>query len=58
MFKASNNHFDDIFEIKIPKIRTFCNLKSAKITKKLGEIFSASILEHTTYTKHFQNDTK
>ena len=34
MLKASNNHFGDISKIKIPKIRAFCNLKSAKIAKK------------------------
>ena len=33
MLKASNNHFDDISKIKIPKIRAFCNLKGAKIAK-------------------------
>ena len=53
MLKASNNHFGDISKIKIPKIRAFCNLKSAKIAKKGGKIFSASFLEHTTCTKHF-----
>ena len=58
MLKASNNHFGGISEIKIPKIRAFCNLKSAKIAKKLGKIFSASFLEHTTCTKHFKNYTK
>ena len=55
MLKASNNHFGDISKIKIPKIRAFCNLKSAKIAKKCGKIFSASILEDTTCTKHFKN---
>ena len=45
MIKAPNNHFDEIFKIKIPKIRAFCYLKSAKIAKKCENIFSASILE-------------
>ena len=58
MLKASNNHFGDRSKIKLPKIREFCNLKSAKIAKKLGKIFSAPILEHTTCIKHFKNYTK
>ena len=58
MFKASNNHFIHRSKIKIPKIRPFYNLKSAKITKKRGKIFSASILEDTTCTKHLKNYTK
>ena len=52
MFKASNNHFIDRFKIKIQKIRPFYNLKTAKIAKKFGKIFSASILKDTTCTKH------
>ena len=47
MLKASNNHFGDKSKIKLPKIREFCKLKSAKIAKKWGKIFSAPILEHT-----------
>ena len=39
MLKASNNHFSDRTKIKIPKIKPFCNLKSAKITKKCGKYF-------------------
>ena len=58
MLKASNNHFGDRSKIKIPKIRPFFNLKSAKIAKKCEKIFSASILEATTYTKHNKNYTK
>ena len=34
MLKASNNHFGGKSKIKIPKIRPFVNLKSAKIAKK------------------------
>ena len=52
MFKATNNHFIDRSKIEIPKIRPFYNLKGAKIVKKDGKIFSASILEDTTWTKH------
>ena len=58
MFKASNNHFSARSKIKIPKIRPFFNLKSAKITKKCGKIFSAPILEDTTCIKLFKNYTK
>ena len=58
MLKASNNHFGNRSKIKIPKIRPFCNLKSTKIAKKWGKIFSAPILEDTTCTKHFKNYTK
>ena len=57
MLKASNNHFDDISKIKIPKIRAFCNLKGANIAKKLGKIFSASFLEHKTYTNERGDQT-
>ena len=39
MFKASNNHFIDRSKIKIPKIRPFYNLKSAKITKNVKKYF-------------------
>ena len=58
MWKATNNHFSGRFKLKNAKIRAFCNLKSAKIAKKCGKIFSASILEDTTCTKHFKNYTK
>ena len=58
MLKASKNHFGYISKVEIPKIKAFCNLKSAKIAKKLGKIFSASFLEHTTCTKQFKNYTK
>ena len=58
MFKASNNNFGNISKIKIPKIISFCNLKSAKIAKKCGKLFSASILEGTTCTKHYKNYSK
>ena len=58
MLKASNNHFGDRSKIIIPKIIPFCNLKSAKIAKKCGKLFSASILEGTTCTKHYKNYTK
>ena len=34
MLKAFNNHFGDRSEIKITKIRPFCNFNSAKICKK------------------------
>ena len=44
MLKASNNHFGARSKIKIPKIRSFCNLKRAKIAKKYGKIFLAPIL--------------
>ena len=41
--KAFNNHFGDRSKIKIPKIRPFCNLKSAKIAKKMWKnIFSVN----------------
>ena len=52
MLKASINRFGDRSKIKIPKIRSFCNLKSVKISKKCGKIFSVSILEDKTSTKH------
>ena len=58
MLKVSNNNFGAISKIKIPKIRPFCNLKSAKIAKKCGKIFLAQILEGTTCTKHYRNYTK
>ena len=51
MLKASNSHFGDKSKIKIPKIRPFFNLKSAKIAKKCGKIFSASILEGVAFLK-------
>ena len=44
--------------LKNAKIRAFCNLKSAKIAKKCGKIFSASILEDTICTKHSKNYIK
>ena len=52
MFKVSNNNFIDRSKIKIPKIRPFYSLMSAKIAKKCGKIFSASILEDRACTKH------
>ena len=55
MLKASNNHFIDWSRIKIPKIRPFYNLKSAKISKKCEKILSASILEDTACTKLKKN---
>ena len=58
MLKASNNHFGYRSKIKIPKIISFFNLKSAKISKKCGKLFSASVLEVTTRTKHYKNYTK
>ena len=48
MIKASNKDFGDRSKIKIPKVRSFCNLKSAIIAKKCGRIFSASILVDMT----------
>ena len=56
--KKPNNHFGDRAKIKMPKIRHFCKLKSAKIAKKCEIIHSASVLENTTCTKHFKNYTK
>ena len=58
MFKASNNNFGNISKKKIPKIISFCNLKSAKIAEKCGKIFSASILEGTTCAYHYKNYIK
>ena len=58
MFKAYNNNFGNISKIKIPKIISFCNLKSAKIAKKCGKLFSASILEDTTCAKHYKSYIK
>ena len=58
MLKASNNHFGERSKIKIPKIRPFCNLKSAKIAKKCEKNISASILEGTTCANHYKNYTK
>ena len=58
MFKASNNNFGNISKIKIQKKIPFCNLKSAKIAKKCGKLFSASILEGTTRVNHYKNYTK
>ena len=37
MLQASNKHFDARSRIKIPKIWSFFNLKSAKIAKKCGK---------------------
>ena len=58
MLNASNNHFGDRSKIKKPKIISFCNLKSAKIAKKSGKLFSASILEGMTCAKHYKNYIK
>ena len=58
MLKASNNHFGDKSKIKIPKIKPFFNSKSAKIAKKCGKIFLASIFEDTTCAEHYKNYTK
>ena len=58
MLKAPNNNFGNISKLKIRKIISFCNLKSAKIAKKSGKIFSASILEDWTCEKHYKNYTK
>ena len=44
MLKAFNNHFGARSRIKIPKIRSFCNLRRAKIAKKYGKIILAHIL--------------
>ena len=52
MLKASNNHFSDKSKIKIPKIRPFFNLKSAKIAKKCGKIYSAWILMGVAFFKN------
>ena len=52
MLKAFNNLFGARSKIKIPKIRPFWNLKSAKIARKCGKIFSALLLEDTIFTKH------
>ena len=38
MFKANNNNFIGKSKIKIPKIRPFYNLKSAKIFEKRTKI--------------------
>ena len=58
MLKASNDHFGDRSKIKMPKIRSFFNLKCAKIAKKCGKLFSASILVDTTCTNHLKKYTK
>ena len=58
MFKAFNNNFIDRFKIKMQKIRPFYNEKSAKIAKKCGKIFSASILVDMTCTKCIKIYTK
>ena len=58
MLKASNNHFGDRSKIKIPKTRPFYSLMSAKIAKKCGKLFSASILEGTTCAYHYKNYIK
>ena len=52
MLKASNNHFGVRSKIKLLKIMHFFNLKSAKITKKCGKIFSELLLVDTIFTKH------
>ena len=57
MLKASNNHFGDICKIKILKIRAFCNLKSAKIAKKMRKnifsvIFGTYDMHKTFYKLH------
>ena len=58
MLKASINNFGNISKTKIPKIITFCNLKSAKSVKKCEKLFSASILAGMTCTKHYKNYSK
>ena len=54
MLKASTNNFGARSKYKIIKIRSFCNIKSAKITKKCGKIFSAQFFENITYAKHYK----
>ena len=56
MLKASNNNFGTISKIKIPKIGFFCNLKSAKVAKKMWKnIFSTNfgrLNMHKTFTSN------
>ena len=54
MFKASNINFGNICKIKIPKIIPFCNLKSAKIAKKLEKYFQRQFWK----VQHAQNIIK
>ena len=54
MLNASNNHFGDISKIKIPKIRAFCNLRSAKIAKNEEKYFQC----HFWNIQHAQNILK
>ena len=54
MLKASNNHFDNISKIKIPKIIPFCNSKSAKIAKKVENYFQRQFWK----VRHAQNIIK
>ena len=39
MLKASNNNFGVRSKIKMPKIRPFCKLKSAKLLKNVEKYF-------------------
>ena len=57
MLKAYNNHFGGRSKIKIPKIRPFVNLKSAKIAKKCKKKFSVNFGRndmHKTFKKSHQ----
>ena len=48
MLKASNNHLVTYLKYIHKKVRPFCKIKNAKIAKKCGKIFLASILESMT----------
>ena len=54
MVKASNNNFGAISKIKIQKIGSFCNLKSAKITKNVEKYFQHKFRK----VQHAQNIIK
>ena len=54
MLKASNNNFGAISKIKIQKIGSFCNLKSAKITKTVEKYFKRKFRK----VQHAQNIIK
>ena len=54
MVKASNNNFGAISKIKIQKIGSFCNLKSAKITINVEKYFQHKFRK----VQHAQNIIK
>ena len=52
IYVKSIHYFGDRSKIKMQRNKALCNLESANIAKKSGNIFLALILEDTTYTNH------